>query len=66
MHAYLSDVVANAHRADLLSEGALWRETSRRGQYVRAPRAARALGEWFAAWTSSRASGRTAIACCPA
>lgn len=61
MHAYLSDVVATAHRADLLAEGAL-----RRDSCARAGCATRDLGQRFTAWVDRVRAGRPAVVCCPA
>ena len=66
MHAYLSDVVSTAHRVDLLAEGALWSETSRRGACLRAPR----LAEWWGTLVRRVSAGaprtRAGVVCCPA
>ena len=65
MHAYLSDVVSTAHRADLLAEGALWRDTSRRGSYVRAPRVAHWWGTLVQRLSTGAPQPRVAAVCCP-
>jgi hypothetical protein len=66
MHAYLSDLVSTAHRADLLAEGAVWREPSLRGTWVRAPRRVRASEQRLAVWARRPRAGRPVVACCPA
>ncbi|MGY1805218.1 hypothetical protein ACI78T_18190 [Blastococcus sp. SYSU D00922] len=66
MHAHLSDVAFTAHRSDLLAEGAVWREASRPGPYVRVPRWLGLTAERFAAWAERPRAGRTAGVCCPA
>jgi hypothetical protein len=66
VHAYLSEVVSAAHRADLPAEGAVRREASRRGAYVRAPHVPRGLGRRLAAWENPWRAGRPVAACCPA
>ena len=66
MHAYLSDVVSTAHRADLTAEGALWRDTSRRGPYVRAPRLAERWGALVRRLPAAGPRPRAGVVCCPA
>ncbi|SOE03690.1 hypothetical protein [Blastococcus haudaquaticus] len=66
MHAYLSDVVSAAHRTELLAEGALWRETSRRGPYVRTPRVAERWGALVQHLSAGAAQPRAGAVCCPA